>query len=300
MAEWDGRTRGGATGYKIFIWILKNTNIRLAYFVLYFVAFWYFLVMNKKPTFFYFRKVLKYSKIKSIISIYKNYYTFGQVLIDKIAVLAGFSSKFTFEFEGEEYLHQMAKENTGGILVGSHLGNWEIAGQLLERIDTKIHILMYDGMQQQIKDLMDEVVQKKNIDIILIKEGDGSYLIKIAEALKNKDIIAMHGDRYLPGTKTITTDFLGYKAKFPTGPFYLAGKYKVPVVYVSAMKEKTTHYHFFATKPKYFKYPTNLKTRDAELKIMVDDYVNEMEKVIKQYPLQWFNFYKFWETDIKK
>jgi len=29
---------------------------------------------------------------------------------------------------------------------------------------------------------------------------------------------------------------------------------------------------------------------------MVDDYVKEMEKIVKAYPLQWFNFYYFWKT----
>ncbi len=296
MAQWDGRTRGGVLGYKIFIWILKYTNIRLAYFVLFFVAFWFYIVLDKKPTWFYFRKIHKYSRLKTIISIYRNYYKFGQILLDKIAILAGFTKKFTFNFDGEEYLHQLAKENTGGVLIGSHLGNWEIAGQLLERINTKTHIIMYDGMQQQVKDLMNEVINKKNIGLILIRENDSSYLYKIREALNRKEIIAMHGDRFLPGANTVTTTFLGYKTELPAGPFYLASKYGVPVVYVSAMKEKTTHYHFYATRPKYLKYPANIKTRKAELKAMVDDYVKEMEKMVRAYPLQWFNFYHFWKT----
>lgn len=296
MARWDGRTRGGVIGYKIFIWILKYTNIRIAYFLLYFVALWFFLLLDKKPTRFYFRNILGYFRLKSFFSIYKNYYLFGQILIDKIAILAGFSNKFTFNFDGEHYLHQMAEEKTGGVLVGSHLGNWEIAGQLLERINSKVHILMFDGMQQQIKDLMNHVIDKKNIGLILIKEKDSTHLNQIAEALKRKEIIAMHGDRFLPGANTVSISFLGYQAELPTGPFYLASKYNVPVVYVSAMKEKTTHYHFYATKPKYFKYPSNIKTRQTELKAMVQDYAKEMEKMILAYPLQWFNFYYFWKT----
>ncbi len=296
MTQWDGKTRGGKVGYKLFIWILKYTNIRIAYFVLYFVAFWFFIVLDKKPTRFYFREIHKYSKLKTIISIYKNYYTFGQILLDKIAILAGFSKKFTFEFDGEEHLHNLAEEKRGGVLVGSHIGNWEIAGQLLERINTKAHIIMYDGMQQSIKELIDDVVRKKNIGFILISQYNSSYLYEIANALKRKEIIAMHGDRFLPETNTVTTKFMGHETELPAGPFYLASKYGVPVVYVSAIKEKTTHYHFYATKPKYFKYPANVKTRKSELKAMVDDYVQEMEKMVRAYPLQWFNFYQFWKT----
>ena len=154
---------------------------------------------------------------------------------------------------------------------------------------------MYDGQQHYIRDLLDSVMNKFSIEIIYIKKDNNDYLFKIAEALKKKEFIAMHGDRFLPGTNNVTKTFMGLDAEFPTGPVYLASKYDVPVVYVSAMKEKTTHYHFYATEPKLYKYPANLKTRKQEISTMLDDYVAEMEKMIKQYPLQWFNYYQFWK-----
>ncbi len=297
MALWSGRSRGTPLGYKIFIFLLKYFNIRIAYFVLVFVAFWFFLFSDKKGIHYYFRNVLNYSYLKTQVCIYRNFYVFGQVLIDRIAIAAGFSTKFTFNFDGEEHLHKMAEDNTGGVLIGAHIGNWEIAGKLLERINTKVNILMYDGQQHYIRDLLSSVMKDYNIEIIYIKKNNNDYLFKIAEVLKNKEFIAMHGDRFLPGTKNISKKFLGKEADFPTGPVYLASKYNVPVVYVSAMKESTTHYHFYATTPKYYKYPSKLKERQKEISIMLDDYINEMERMIKKYPLQWFNYYQFWKEE---
>jgi predicted LPLAT superfamily acyltransferase len=296
MASWSGKTKGGPLGYRIFIFLLKHFNIRIVYFFLIFVALWFFLFSNKKWIRFYFKKVLKYNYLKTQISIYRNYYVFGQVLLDRIAIAAGYSTKFSFNFDGENHLHKLAQDKTGGVLVGAHIGNWEIAGKLLERINAKINILMYDGEQHYIRDLLASVMKKYNIEIIYIKDNNNDYLYKIAEALKNKEIIAMHGDRFLPGTNNVTKTFLGYEAEFPTGPVYLASKYNVPVVYVSAMKERTTHYHFYATPPKLYKYPSNLKTRKEELSVMMDDYVGEIERMLKLYPLQWFNYYKFWKS----
>lgn len=297
MASWSGKTKGGTLGYRIFIFLLKYFNIRVAYFVLFFVASWFYLFIKKKGIYFYFRKILNFSAAKTQLSIWRNFYIFGQVLLDRIAIAAGFSKKFTFNFEGEHYLHEIADKKTGGVLIGAHIGNWEIAGKLLERIDANINILMYDGEQEYIKELLSSVMQEYRIKIIYIKENDNSYLFEIAEALKRKDIIAMHGDRFLPGTNNIEKTFMGHKAKFPTGPFYLASKYNVPVIYVSAMKEKPTHYHFYATEPKYYKYPANLKTRRNEISVMMDDYIEVMESMIKKYPLQWFNYYQFWKKN---
>ncbi|MFW5793110.1 MAG: lipid A biosynthesis acyltransferase [Bacteroidota bacterium] len=297
MTSWSGKTKGGSLGYRIFIFLLKYFNIRIVYFVLIFVTSWFYLFTEKKGIYFYFRRVLKYSAFKTQISIFRNFYVFGQVLLDRIAIAAGFSKKFTFNFDGEEYLHEIAADKKGGVLIGAHIGNWEIAGKLLERIDADINILMYDGEQAYIKELLSSVMKDFRIKIIYIKDNDNSYLFEISEALKRKEIIAMHGDRFLPGTNNVTKTFLGYKAQFPTGPVYLASKYNVPVIYVSAMKERPTHYHFYATPPKYYPYPANLKTRKEDISLMLDDYIAEMEKMIKKYPLQWFNYYKFWQSN---
>ena len=35
--------------------------------------------------------------LKSVLSIYRNYYIFGQTLLDKIVVMAGIDNKFTYD-----------------------------------------------------------------------------------------------------------------------------------------------------------------------------------------------------------
>ncbi len=58
---------------------------------------------------------------------------------------------------------------------------------------------------------------------------------------------AFQGDRYLNKEKLLTTSFMGKEAKFPMGPFLLASKLKVPVVFYFAMREaqRTYRFHFF-------------------------------------------------------
>jgi predicted LPLAT superfamily acyltransferase len=223
--------------------------------------------------------------------VFKNNYKLGQVLIDKVALLAGFSNKFTFNFDGEEYIREMAASG-GGLLIGAHMGNWEIAGQLLERIETPVHILMLEAEHEKIKSLLDEVMTKKSMHIIPIKD-DFSYLFMIKEALHRNEIVAMHGDRFLEGSKTMTKELLGRKAKFPEGPFYLSVKYNKPVIFVSAVKETNKHYHFKATKP--YVCATAKSSKEACISELLDQYIIELEKTLEKYPEQWFNYYYFWE-----
>ncbi len=294
MASWKGKTRGGIAGYRFFIFLLKYPGLRFSYFFLRFVVLYYvfFAPKARKPIFHYFNFILGYSKTKSVKYLFKNFYKLGQVLLDKVALLAGFSDKFTFDFEGEEYLHQMATDE-GGFLIGAHIGNWEIAGQLLERIDTKVHVVMLEAEHEKIKALLDDVMTRKSMNIIPMKD-DMSHLIKINEALKKKELIAIHGDRFIEGNKTITGKLLGHDAEFPYGPFYMALKYNRPVTFVSAAKETNTHYHFYATDPVKFDITRDKEIFKKQITQLLNIYTIEMEHILKKYPEQWFNYYYFW------
>jgi len=294
MSSWEGKTRGGVLGYKIFIWILKKTGISFAYFFLRFVVLYFVFTSGKafSSIFYYFRKIQKYNIIKSFISVFQNYYIFGQVLLDKIALLAGLETGLTFNFEGEEHLQQMQK---GGVLVSAHVGNWEIAGQLLNRLEKKINIILFDAEHQQVKKYLTDVMSQRNVHFIIIRD-DYSHLLEIREALANHEIIAMHGDRFIEGNKTVQLNFMGEPALFPLGPVHLASRFRVPVSFVFAVKERRKHYHFFATPLLHIPGHANLHQRDAALTEAVKVYVGKLEEILKKYPLQWFNYYPFWSV----
>ncbi|TRZ73376.1 MAG: radical SAM protein [Bacteroidetes bacterium] len=300
MESWEGKTRGGVLGYKIFVWTLRNLGIPFAYFLLVFVVSYFMVTSGKafRAVYRYFRERMNYNMLRSLMSIYRNYYVFGQILVDKLALLAGFQHKFTFDFEGEEYLRQMDK---GGLLISGHVGNWEIAGQLLVRLEKKINILMYDAEHRKIKGYLADVLQR-NVHFIVIRE-DYSHLQEIKEAFSRGEIIAMHGDRYIEGNKTVITEFLGKPAAFPMGPVNLAARFNVPAAYVFAVKETNSHYHFYSSPLQYIDFSNNLKKRDAILSSAVKKFVDAFEAIVYKYPLQWFNYYDFWklpETDHKQ
>ncbi len=297
MSSWKGKTRGGVLGYKIFVWTLKNFGLSFAYFLLLFVVTYFIFSSGNafRAIYSYFRRVLGYGVFHSLVSIYRNYYYFGQVLLDKIALLSGLQSRFTFDFEGEEYLRQMDK---GGLLISGHIGNWEIAGQLLNRLEKNINIILFDAEHEQIKGYLSDVFTNRRVNFIVIKE-DYSHLQEIRQALERCEIIAMHGDRFIEGNKVMEMNFMGRPALFPTGPVNLAARFGVPVSYVFALKETRKHYHFYATPLRYVEFSTNLKKREVILKEAVEAYVSALEKAVKRYPLQWFNYYNFWDTKAK-
>lgn len=293
MSQWDGKLKGTPLGYRIFIFTIKMLGVLSAYMLLFFVAGYYFLCSWKssKAIWYYFRQRLQFSFFKSLRLLYVNYYWFGQALIDRVVMMSGIKNKFTFHFDGEEHLHQMVVEGKGGLLLSAHVGNWEIAGHLLKRLNTKINIVMFEAEHHQVKEYLDTVTGERNANIIVIKDNL-SHIYEIMEVLNKNELVCMHADRFLPGNKTLEAAFLGEKAAFPLGPFALASKLNVPVSYVFAMKETFFHYHFFATKGRLYK---EMSTGNEPIDIL-QDYIQQMEIKVKAYPTQWYNYYHFWKT----
>ncbi|PBQ31177.1 lipid A biosynthesis acyltransferase [Sphingobacteriaceae bacterium] len=296
-SKWEGKTRGGLSGHKIFVFILNTFGLPVAYFFLRFVAFYFFLfTKSTKTALKYFREIHEYKGLKAYRATYQNYFLFGQILLDKVALLSGVKTNFTIEHDGHaENLESLKTSGKGSILLSAHIGNWEIAGQMLNSLDTKFNVLMYDNEAEKMKEYMSKVMGKKSFNVIAIRDGDMSHLIELHRAFSNNELVVMHGDRFLPGTATIEKNFMGKPAKFPSGPFIMAAKFGVPVTLVFAVKETKTHYHFFARKPIEMKRARTKEDMELAVKTGSDQYIKELEFMLKKYPTQWFNFYDFWK-----
>lgn len=292
MSAWQGKSRGTPLGYRIFVWVLKTFGVLPSYFLLRFVVLYYFIFSFRasRQIYLLYRCKLGYSRSLSIIKLYRNYFLLGQGIIDKVVLSSGIKNNFSFDFDGEENLHKIAALKKGGILLSAHIGNWDIAGQLFKRLESRINIVLYDGEHEQIKEYLEGVTGKRNMHVIVIK-NDLSHIYKISEALSNNELVCMHADRFMEGNKTLTAGFLGQPARFPMGPFLLASTFKVPVSYVFAVKESNFHYHLFASEIKDYA----AVAKNDIIPQMLTEYVSEIEKKVKQYPEQWFNYYDFWE-----
>ncbi|PWK20738.1 LpxL/LpxP family acyltransferase [Xanthomarina spongicola] len=288
--EWQGKSRGTVLGYKIFVFFIKNVGIGAAYFILYFVAtyFCFFSKDSTKSIYYYFRHRLKYSKTKSVLNVFKSYYVFGQTILDKIAINSGLSSKFTYVSYASGLINEALKEKKGSILISAHVGNFEVAEFFFSNLEVSasISLLTTDVEHSAIKEYLESVSKKSNINFIILKE-DLSHIFEINAALARNEIVCITGDRYMKGSKFLTQELLGKEAKFPAGPFLLASRLNVPVLFVYVMKGPKRHYQLYAKKSK-------AKYRDAQT--ILKEYTESVTGMLKKYPLQWFNYFDFWDV----
>ncbi len=286
MAQWTGKTRGNVLGYRIFVTTIRLFGLNVAYFILKFVSFYFYLFLPKKrkilKSFYVNRVGIPVKNVKSLIR--KNFDVLGQSIIDKMAFLIGKGDSITYSKSGERYLIELATSKQGAFLISAHVGNWDIAGNFLKRIDAEVSVLMYQNEHPKILKFLESQGSMPKFNVIPIG-NDFSHLIKIHQAIKLGHLVCMNADRYFDGARTKSYKFLGEQAKFPIGPFELITKMKVPYSFVFAVKESKFGYAFSATKPVIpFK-----KAEDIG-----QDFVLLLEEKVKRFPEQWFNYYNFY------
>lgn len=289
MNQWDGKSKGTVVGYKIFLNTIKLVGLPFTYLILRFVTYYYYLFAkeNRISIRNFYLGALKIPKNEVNKITRKNFFYFGQTLVDRVAFLVGKSDRFSYTFKNEQYLIDMQDRGKGGILLSGHVGNWETAGNLLKsRVTSTINVLMFDEEIGKIKKYMNTSTGGSRFNIIPIKKNDLSHVIKIHQALSNNEFVAIHADRYMEGAKFIELDFLGKKAKFPLGPFIVASKFKAPVTFVFNVKESKYHYLLSSTTP------IERKMSSEEI---AKRFVLELEKKVTLHPEQWFNYFDFYK-----
>jgi predicted LPLAT superfamily acyltransferase len=245
--------------------------------------------------------------------IYRHYFVFGQTIIDKLAVMAGTaSSKITnanienaagtgtvnvettgngqLKFHVPQYdeFMNLVNKNIGFIIVGAHVGCWELASCFFKGYEDRINIVMMDAEYKKIKNITSH--NKRPYKIIPASNDFLQTILSIRSALERNETVSFQGDRFIQGQSTFTADFMGYSATFPAGIFALIRKLRVPVVFIFVMRQRKLTYKIEFVFANSENSPTNDSANDS----LEKQYIYALESIVRRYPQQWFNFYKFW------
>ena len=289
--QWAGTTYGNEWMHKWLIRMLRYIDVRLLYL---FVAVFIIpvcLVLNPSRgiAYRYFRQRIGYGRLKSAWKTYVNHCLFGQVVIDKFAMYAG--KKFHIEIENYDAYTNLTKQKEGFLQLSAHIGNYEIAGYTLTCQDKRINALVYAGEKASVMRNRDRMFADTNTRMIAISP-DMSHLFEIDEALSDGEIVSMPADRSSGSSKYIEHEFLGAKARFPLGPFSVATMHGFDVLAINVMKASLRNYKIYVTPLPYDK----AATRQEQIRQLSLAYANELEKRVRQYPAQWYNYFEFWEN----
>ena len=273
--------------------LLRRTDIRIIYAVMAVFYLPFYLLSRPsaaKAQYRYFRERQGNSRAKALCSTLRNFYNFGQVVIDRFAAHAG--KKFRFEIEHRELFYDLVTEERGFMVLSSHLGNFEMAGYELSTPLKKMNVVLYAGDTEIVMENRRKLLALHNIHLIPLQK-DLSHVFAINNALANGEIVAMPADRRVGEGKTVSVPILGKDAKLPMGPFALAVTREETVRVVFVVKARWDTYHIYIH-PLPTKEEGTVRERIADL---AGQYGELLTAMARKYPTQLYNYYDFWSDD---
>ncbi|EIQ79436.1 glycosyltransferase [Citrobacter sp. FDAARGOS_156] len=239
--------------------------------------------------------------VPSNLTSYQHFLRFGSAMLDKIASWRGelhVGRDVVFAPGAEETLN--VSDPRGKLLLASHLGDVEACRALAQLQGSKtINALVFSDNAQRFKQIMEEMAPQAGLNLLPVNDIGPDTAILLKEKLDRGEWIAIVGDRIAVTTqrggewRVCWSRFMGQVAPFPQGPFILASILRCPVDLIFALRQQEKlriHCEPFAD-------PLLLPraTRQQALQNTVDRYAERLEHYALQSPLDWFNFFDFWQ-----
>jgi predicted LPLAT superfamily acyltransferase len=291
---WTGRSRGGRFGNGFFLFMIRHGLLALTPLLLFWVALYFLIVAGqaRRASFDLADRVGRGgSFFRRLRFAYRHFFTYGTMLIDRAAILAGNLKPYRFRFLHEETMRRVIQEGRGAVLITGHVGNWHAMGHLLQRFSTPVTLVMFDGVQAFMKGMVDSLTVGRHLRL-LYTDGSPASAAAILQALSEGQLLGMMGDRVL-GEEGTQVPFLGGEALFPSGPHIVAAIAGVPVLHVFAVRAGRRCYEFRAH---YFGKPTfsDPRNKEKDVRDWIEAYARTLEGFVRSYPDQWGNLFPFW------
>jgi predicted LPLAT superfamily acyltransferase len=302
--HWAGqRERGSFVLMKFTAWLARLLGRRLISPLLYLIVLYFYLFGTKAR-----RSIRQYQRNlanwsgrtelqPSRLSVLRHFMSFADTLLDKLDV---WNSKLGLEqvtlIDPSNACTQLHQQGRGQMLVAAHLGNLEVCRALAELGErVTMNVLVHTKHAEQFNRLLGEA-GATHLRLIQVSELDAAIMLQLSERLERGEWLAIAGDRVpLKGSRKVSVDFLGKPAAFPQGPWLLAGLLQCPVNLIHCLKIDNRYQVII--EPFAERLHWKRSERDEVIRHWTQRYADQLAQRCLDAPLQWFNFYPFWNED---
>jgi predicted LPLAT superfamily acyltransferase len=254
----------------------------------------YFLVFateSRHASRAYLARVLKRPPIWR--DVLRHYRIFASCVLDRVFFLKQRTDLFDLKIFGEALLTDLLAENAGCILLGAHIGSFEVlraAGR--GRPNLRVNMLMFEENAQKISSVLNAVAPDLAKEIISLGRPDA--FIKTLRCLENGHFVGLLADRSLTSESQLQIPFLGTPARFSGSAFRMMALLQKPVILMVGLYRGGNRYDIHL---ETFLVAGGISRRPspAEIEALVGRYVSRLEHYCRAAPYNWFNFYNFWD-----
>jgi predicted LPLAT superfamily acyltransferase len=285
--------RSNTLAIRFIVWVALTLGRRVARLFLYPICLYFFLFAGeaRAASGKYLRKAL--GREPHIGDGFRHIHTFASTILDRVFLLNGCFDKFDVRVHLDDAAKRMIENRQGCILLGAHLGSFEITRAYADQIDgPPASVVMYEENARKLSSVLKAINPDLTQQVIALGKIDS--MLKVEQALQRGEFIGILADRGLEqGGASVTCNFLGEPAKFPNGPLRIAYMLRSPVLLMVGAYRGGNCYDLYFEELMHMgktDLPRNEIIRQAQLR-----YVERIEYHCRNAPYNWFNFYDFWK-----
>jgi len=285
------KERSNLFALRLICWLAINISRSFARFWLYPITLYFFLTSSqvRRASKNYLKRV-NFSSNHNSIQVLRHIYYFSSVILDRVYFITGRTEQFDIKIFNENLVSELVKNNSGFILLGSHVGGFDILQHLTPKYG-QAKIMMDVSHNSMITDILYNL-NPIIFDAIIDANSDNT-LLKIKEDLDDSKFIAILADRDIDNQKSIQCSLLGGDVSISKFPFTLAHILKKPVIvffgiYVGGNKYEI---HFKELRSSFEGSRSN---REDDIVKDAQTYMSFIQNMVEKHPFNWFNFYDYW------
>jgi predicted LPLAT superfamily acyltransferase len=290
--EWvDRPERSNMVALRIIVWVAMSLGRPAARLLLYPICL-YFLAFStgqRAASRQYLSRVL--GRKAGIADTFRHYHSFAATILDRLYLLNEQFSRFDVHVHGAENVEELLAPGNGCVLLGAHIGSFEIIRSAGRTHGFKVNMVMYEENARKTGALFESINPALHMEIISLGKVDS--MLKVEAALARGEIVGMLADRTIKDGGTVSCPFLGEQAAFPAGPIRIAAMLKRPIALMFGIYRGGNRYevHFEGLAG-----PDQINSgeRDWMIGELLRRYAGRLEHYCRLAPYNWFNFYDFW------
>jgi predicted LPLAT superfamily acyltransferase len=295
---------GFAGGIRFLFWVHRHLGAWPFRFLLFFVILWFFSVRRtaRRASLEYLQRLHETSGGKTPPANHRNsfrhFLTFAETVLEKLLAYDARLDSLPYHTEGAEPLLRLIAEKRGALIITAHLGNLELCRRLTQnRAHMKLTVLVHTHHAERFNRILHALNPKQEIDLVQVGRMDFKTAMLLSERIEAGNLVVIAGDRIPVKNEnaTLTLPFLGKKARFPSGPYILAAALTCPVFTLfSARRDQQFVITLRPLAQERIILPR--KNRDQAIRPYLQAYVAALTEECQKNPLQWFNFFPFWDS----
>ena len=225
---------------------------------------------------------------------WRQYHNFTGVFLERF--LFQDTGELTYRSHGWYNLEEAIERKTGGVVLMSHLGNWEVAAHMLKKKRSDMPLLLYMGAKhkERIERMQKESLAQSGIRIIAVGEEASPFdIIEGIQWLKSGGLVSITGDVvWHEDQRTVPAEFLGHQIRLPETPHMLALMSGAPIFFLFTFRNHEGRYACSISDPIRVR-AENRSERTAAIQASVQTYASVLERTVREHPLEWYHFRRF-------